>query len=66
VTSKFDIARAADLMLAQHGRAATLAAAQRADELLERGDLAGAKAWRRVFKAIELLQRASRGKQRPN
>ena len=47
-------------MIQQHGRAATLAAAERADELLERGDLDGAAMWRRILKAIEELERGPR------
>jgi hypothetical protein len=43
-----DIFRAAKLMIDQHGDEAALQAAQRADELLEDGDLEGSVVWRRI------------------
>jgi hypothetical protein len=44
----------------QHGEDATQRAAQRADELLEVGDLDGSAVWRRILAAIEELQRGRR------
>ncbi len=55
-----DIFRAAKLMIDQHGEDAAIRAAQRADELLEEGDLDGATVWRRILEAIEELQRGRR------
>jgi hypothetical protein len=39
---------------------ATLRAAQRADKLLDEGDMDGVAVWRRIVKAIEELQRGRR------
>jgi hypothetical protein len=56
-----DIFRAAKLLIDQHGADAPIRAAQRADELLEGGDMDGAVVWRRIIDAIEELQRGRRG-----
>ncbi len=40
----------------QHGEAAPIHAAMRADAMLEAGDLAGLAMWKRILKAIEELQ----------
>jgi hypothetical protein len=55
-----DIFRAAKLLIDQDGEDAALRAAQRADELLEAGDMIGAATWRRILKAIEELRRGRR------
>jgi hypothetical protein len=60
MTSDPDIYRAAKLMIDQHGENALLRAAERADQLLEAGDMIGAAAWRRIVKAIEELGRRRR------
>jgi hypothetical protein len=52
-----DIWRAAQLMIKRHGDDASIAAAQRADELFNEGDLDGAAVWRRILHAVEELQR---------
>jgi hypothetical protein len=52
-----DIFRAAKLMIDQHGADAAIRAAQRADELLDDGDVDGAVVWRQILGAIEELQR---------
>jgi hypothetical protein len=57
VTSDPDIYRAAKLLMDQHGQNAPLRAAERADQLLEAGDMIGAATWRRILKAVEELQR---------
>ena len=55
-----DIYRCAHLMLQQHGiDNAAIFAAQRADELLGRGDVEGASVWRRIVKAIDVLSRGT-------
>ena len=46
------------MMLKRFGADATLKAAQRADQLLEAGDMAGAAIWHRILDAIERLQAA--------
>lgn len=50
-----DIYRAANVLVRKHGSEATLQAAMRADELLDRGDLDGAAVWRKIVKAVEEL-----------
>ena len=55
-----DIFRAARLLIDQHGADAGLRAAERADQLLEAGDMIGAMTWRRIHKAIEELCRGRR------
>jgi len=52
-----DILRAANLLLHLHGEDAELAAAQRADELLNRGDVEGHAVWRRIVSAVADLTR---------
>ena len=56
MTSDPDIYRAAKLLIDQHGENAGLRAAERADQLLEAGDMIGATTWRRIHKAVEELQ----------
>ncbi len=55
-----DIYRAAKLMIDQHGEDAAIRAAQRADELLDDGDVEGSAVWRRILEAIDELQRGRR------
>ena len=55
-----DIFRASKLLMDQHGEDAAIPAAQRADELLEEGDVHGAAVWRRILEAIEELRRGRR------
>jgi hypothetical protein len=52
-----DIYRAAKLLVDGHGEDAPIRAAERADELLESGDIQGAVIWRSILAAIEELQR---------
>ena len=60
ILSETDIYRAAQVMVRRYGDDATVQAAQRADELLDQGDIDGAATWRRIVKAIEVLQDKSR------
>ncbi len=55
-----DIFRAAKLLIDQHGDDAAIRAAQRADELLDGGDMDGATVWRRISEAIDELTRGRR------
>ena len=55
-TSDLDILRAASLVIANFGDHAWFRCAQRADELLDRGDVDGARVWRRILAAVEELQ----------
>jgi len=54
--SDLDIWRAASLLIQQHGAEAELAAARRADLMLERGDLEGQIVWKRIRRTIVELQ----------
>ena len=60
MTSDPDIFRAAKLVIDQQGDDAPFHAAQRADDLLEGGDVDGAAIWVRILKAIEELRRGRR------
>ncbi len=48
----------ANLLVKQYGQDAPIHAAMRADAMLDKGDLNGAAAWRRILRAVEELQRA--------
>jgi hypothetical protein len=54
-----DIWRASLLMVKRYGDDALLEAAERADQLLDEGDMAGAETWHRILNAIERLQAAA-------
>jgi hypothetical protein len=56
VIAERDIWAAALLMVKRYGDAAMIEAAQRADELLDAGDMAGCETWHRILNAIERLQ----------
>ena len=43
-------------MVKRYGADAMLEAAERADQLLDEGDMAGAETWHRILNAIERLQ----------
>ena len=51
-----EIYRTANLLVKQHGEDAPIHAAMKADELLEKGDLGGYAAWRRILRAVEEWQ----------
>jgi hypothetical protein len=55
-----EIFRAAKLVMDQWGEEAATFAGDRADQLLEDGDIDGALVWRRILAAIEELQRGTR------
>ena len=55
-----DIFRAAMLVIAQHGEAASDFAAGRARELIDKGDIEGAKVWRSILAGVDELQRGRR------
>ncbi len=57
MTSDLNIYRTASVLIREHGDEADLVAAQRADEFLDRGDMAGSAVWRRVLKAIKEIWR---------
>ena len=53
--SELDIYRSATVLIRDHGEDAAIAAAMRADAMLERGDLDGCAVWRRILKAVDEL-----------
>ncbi len=55
MTSDLDIYRSANELIKQHGDAADIEAAMRADERLAAGDVVGEAVWIRIVKAIEEL-----------
>ena len=55
VIADIDIWRSAQVMVKRYGRDAPLEAAQRADAMLEAGDLDGHAVWLRIVKAVREL-----------
>ncbi len=55
MTSDLDIYRSANELIEQHGEAADIEAAMRADECLAAGDMEEEAVWLRLVKAIEEL-----------
>ncbi len=55
MTSDLDIYRSAHELIEQHGDAADIEAAMRADELMEAGDMEGVAVWKMILKAIKEL-----------
>jgi len=55
MTSDLDTYRSANELIKQHGDAADIEAAMRADELMAAGDMEGEAVWLRIVKAIEEL-----------
>ncbi len=53
MTSDLDIYRSANELIKQHGEAADIEAAMRADECLAAGDMEGEAVWPLIEKAIE-------------
>jgi hypothetical protein len=58
--TEIDIYRSASVLIREHGPGATLEAAQRADAMLEKGDMDGAAVWKRIETAVEDIQRMRR------
>jgi hypothetical protein len=62
MTPDIDIWLAASLLIERHGAEAEIVAAQRADEMLERGDRDEQLVWLRIRRAIVEMQAAPAGK----
>ncbi len=56
-----DIYRNASVLVKQHGKDAPIAAALRADAMLEKDGLSGYAFWKRILRAAEELERAELG-----
>ncbi len=52
-----DIYHSDQVLVKQHGQDAPIHAAIRADATLEAGDLDGYAVWKRILRAVEVLQR---------
>ena len=53
-----DVFHAANMLIKQFGEDAPIRAAQRADEMLEQGDIDGLAAWKRILATVnELLDK---------
>ena len=57
VISELDIYRSASVLIREHGAGAALEAAQRADAMLDRGDMGGCAVWKRIVAAVEEIER---------
>jgi hypothetical protein len=55
--TELDIWRSANILLKRYGGEAVLIASNRADALLDKGDIAGCAAWISITKAIADLER---------
>ena len=55
MTSNLDIYRSAHELIKQHGDAADIESALRADKRLAAGDMEGEAVWLRIVKAVEVL-----------
>ena len=60
MTSDLEIFSSASVLIREHGAGADLEAAQRADAMLERGDMDGCATWKRIVAAVEEIQRTER------
>ncbi len=57
MTSDLNIYRSANLLIKQHGENTPIEAAMRAGAMLDKGDLNGCAVWKRILRAVEVLQR---------
>ena len=57
MTPDLDIYRSANILVKRYGEDAALEAAQRADVMLERGDMDGYAVWKSIVRAVEEVQR---------
>ena len=59
MTSDLDIFRSAQVLIREHGEDASLKAAQRAEAMLERGDVDGRAVWKRIAVAVDEIRRTA-------
>ncbi len=57
MTDDIDVYRSATLLIDKHGAEASIHAAMKADDMLERGDMDGRAVWLRIVDAIKDMQR---------
>ena len=65
MTSELDIFCSANILVKRYGEDAALEAAMRADAMLDRGDLDGCVAWKRIVRAVVEIQRSERNSKEP-
>jgi len=58
--SDLDIYRAANLVINRHGRDAVIEAARMIDRMLELGDVEGGDLWRRIRRAVGIVEASRR------
>ena len=58
MTTDLDIYRSAHALIQQHGDAAAIEAAMKADSMLDKGNLDGAAVWWQIVAAVNEMQRA--------
>ena len=58
--SDLDIYRSANVLIRDHGEVAAIEAAMRADAMMDKGDLDGCVAWKRIVRAVVEIQRTER------
>ncbi len=59
--SNLDIYRSASVLIRRYGAGASLHAAHRADEMLDKGDMDGRAVWGRIYEAVLELGREAPG-----
>ena len=57
MTDDIDVYRSATLLIDKHGAEASIHAAMKADDMLERGDMDGRAVWLRIVDAINDMHR---------
>jgi hypothetical protein len=57
MSSALDVYRSAHALIQQHGVAAAIEAAMKADAMLDKGDLDGAAVWRQIVAAVNEIER---------
>ena len=65
MTSDLDIYRSANVLIREHREDAVIEAAKRADAILDKGDLDGCVAWKRIVRAVVEIQRSERNSKEP-
>ena len=61
MTSDLDIYRSANVLVKRHDQDAPIEAAMRTDAMIEKGDLDGCAVWKRILRAVGVLQETEPG-----
>ncbi len=65
MTPDIDIYRSANVLIRDQGKDAAIEAAMRADAMMDKGDLDGCVAWKRIVRAVVEIQRSERNSKEP-